>query len=247
MNKNLIANVRKILNSEDILVKNSPNYIAVEEAFKFHPLINKIEYITIKIVEHKGNKNFSFVNKNGEEKILTISDLGKSLSSFNKEKFRGFISHQITEFKTIFEKPKKCPLCGKETQNFHVDHYFPMFHTILEKFMEKKALNIEEIINFTSDLKNEWTFYHYLQTRCDTESINSSSEASTRLRWICAECNLKRTKFDESAERYLELIVHTYQFVEKKDIELEELREFKNKQLNKGFFSRLHDLFFGIK
>jgi hypothetical protein len=227
------SKMQLILNQDkELFIKGNEQYNFIEECFKLSPIINDVEYDEIRIINVPRTKNkcFNFVKlgENGEivkDKTLSYLEIftNKTIKNTNKETFRRLINHQINEYRQNHKLPTHCPICkdASPTTVYHVDHYYPMFNTILTNFLVSNNLDINKDIDFTDNLKDTWTTYHYINT------ING-------LRWICKTCNLKRTKKDDLP------------FINKVIIESSELERLQNITAEKGFFGRLRDLFCGL-
>jgi hypothetical protein len=101
---------------------------------------------------------------------------------------RNAIYDQIKKFQ-INNPHRECVLCNTNVGDFHVDHHQPLFVDLKRDFLNTCKIDAPTtfgkdgyytcIDDNDSEFKNLWKIYH---------------QKHATLRWLCASCNLSRTK-----------------------------------------------------
>ncbi len=207
--KNLLKNITKgnkyignILNSyknEEIIQNN-----IIKELVKYHPTkkidTNNVEWFKMLYRKPYNNLSLHYKYKNN----IKIDDISWKLcirnlfDKYNKDE--EYIKDVLSAFRNeIFEGTRKkyyientknnvgiCDDCLIQTTNIDIDHYPQPYKLILNKFMEKKNINLYNInvyennINMIKiedkNLSKEWLYFH---------------DNIAEYRLLCSSCNKK--------------------------------------------------------
>ena len=195
INENNLKNVviekgNKLFDKIDVIFRNGhPNY---EEKSKFG--IVSYQYKQNKDSEFKHSDCFHIVNDFGVEETIsynTPSDSDKNKTSDVIKAFRSSIGKQIQLKKKSFRVGENCEHCDKPIESvddLHIDHHDLEFKPLLDKYISKYNLNIDDFYKYVDKSKPIKTFNNYKLI----EDFNLFHNENTTLRFLHTTCNLKK-------------------------------------------------------
>jgi hypothetical protein len=121
----------------------------------------------------------------GFSKLSRIcDDNSESIISTNYQLFRQAVDSRIQDFRLYHAKPDKCPMCGKPTKYYEIDHYCLEFRELLRiwlKWTDNEDRYTREVWKWKDDDEfDSWINFH---------------DQFCKLQFLCHSCNKAKSPY----------------------------------------------------